>query len=122
MIINEKNLDKIAQQIEGVQVRARERKISAADVLQVVKEIERRLDIPKKCMVGIMADVDIHAQNFPNCYKGRPESTQFIIERKASGWDFRRAFRYFTRREGEKVELELPACAREAIIRKNERW
>ena len=84
--INEANLEKINKAIDEAEGRATVRRIGGMSVLNAVKEIEEHFDIPKKLMTGIMVDVDINAQNFPKAYKYTPESTQFIVLRKKSGW------------------------------------
>lgn len=116
MIINETNRERITKEIEKAEGRAKERRIKYEDILKAIATIEHRLNIPKKHMTGIEADVDIHAQNFPNAYKWRAESTQFTLIRKVSGWDLVKVERYYTRREGHQYKLELTAEAEKAII------
>ena len=53
-------------------------------VEDVEKDLSRRLY--KKDWLGLRIGVNPHAQTFPGAYKGNPESTQFVIERRASGW------------------------------------
>lgn len=99
MKINVTNTDKLAAEIaiaEGARVSART--ITADDVSRAVAQIEKRLSamMPKKAWRGAAFVVDVNAQSFPGAYKGRPESTQFMIERGASGWFVTKIWRGYT--------------------------
>ena len=49
------------------------------------KKLEEK-GLPKKYWTGLSFWGDINAQKFPNAYKWCPDSTQFVVERFASGW------------------------------------
>ena len=86
MKINITNEAKLAEAINKAQKRAKTRTIEAKDVRAAVEKIEKELRIPKKSMVGIQAEIDANAQDFPKAYKYSPESTVVDVERTASGW------------------------------------
>lgn len=78
----------VTSALDAVQARCTARTITAMDIVQAIKEIEERLNLisTKKDAVGTIARVDANAQDFPNAYKYTPESTQFTIVLKSSGW------------------------------------
>lgn len=116
--IKENNAEKIQAAIDEVQKRTTARNITAADVFDAVETIEKKLDIPKKSMLGIIACVDVNAQNFPNAYKYVPESTMFQIEKFTSGWFLTDVYRERTRTAGHDFRLGLPEEAKAAIIKR----
>lgn len=69
------------------------RRISHSDIVYALEAVERRLSLPKKYMNGIEVHVDVHAQRFPNCYKGTPDSTHFTAVYKSNGWRIMSIFR-----------------------------
>ena len=79
ILIKENNIEKIKDAIDGIQEKARVRKISPDSICQAVEDIRYKLDIPKKYIDGISVWVDPHAGKFPKAYRGTPESTQFEI-------------------------------------------
>ena len=117
MLIKESNRDKIEKMIKEAEGKARERTITYGDMIRAIDRIEGFLDIPKKYMEGIEADVDVNAQDFPKAYKYTPKSTQFIMIKKKSGWDLRLVLRHITRRHNHTFHLELTDLAKEAIIK-----
>ena len=119
MIIRESNKEKIEELITKAEGRARVRTIDYTTIKKDIEYLERKLDIPKKHMVGIKVSIDHHATNFPNAYKGRPMSTQYMIERKSSGWDLRSVERGYTERESKAFDVNLTDDAKEAIIETN---
>lgn len=116
MIVKESNKNKIEKMIKEAEGRATTRTITYNNIVIALKCIENKLNIYKKDMVGIIASVDLNAQNFPNAYKYTPKSTHFNVIRKANGWDLRWIERDITRREGHTYELELPEHSKVAII------
>ena len=87
--ITHKNADKINAAIEAVEgKRVSQRRCTCNDVIKAVDRIEKRLSglLKKKDWTGLKFHCDPNAQRFPSCYNGRPQSTQFLIERCASGW------------------------------------
>lgn len=114
--INPKNEEKINSFIAEKEGKARERKVEYSDIVSAIAAIEKKLGIPKKCMEGITAEIDIHAQDFPNAYKWRAESTQITILRKSSGWYLTYVSRYYTKRESQRYMVTLTEQAKDAII------
>lgn len=89
MKININNTEKLSAAIEAAEgTRVNARTITAEDVIRSVEKIEKRLRylLPKKGWKGLKFNVDPHAQQFPAAYKGTPQSTQFRVERGATGW------------------------------------
>ena len=84
--ICDKNLSALQLQLDAVQKRCTVRTLDAADVVRVLDEYTRRLDIPKKALDGARGHFDPHAQVFPNSYKYAPESTHFRAEYRRGAW------------------------------------
>ena len=87
MKINVKNEKQINEALN--KVNAKVRNASYQSVVAIVFQIEKKLEekgLPKKYWTGLRFWVDINAQKFPNAYKWSPDSTQFVVERFASGW------------------------------------
>lgn len=116
IIIRESNREKIEKALEDIQKRCTMRNIDFDDLLKIIKDIEETLGIPKKRMLGIEADVDYNAQDFPRAYKYTPESTHIIIEKVSSGWALRYIIRDRCRSANRKYMLTLTDDAKEAII------
>jgi len=117
MLVKESNKNKIEKMIAEAEGRATARTLIFDDIIFDIKEIEKKLGIKKKDMIGIKACVDTNAQDFPKAYKYRPESTHYTMIRKANGWDLKTVERNTTRREGHAYELELPKHTKLAIIK-----
>lgn len=116
MLVKESNMKKINEMIKKAEGRATARTIGYKDIAYNIEDIEKTLGIPKKDMIGIVAYVDSNAQDFPNAYKYTPYSTQYVIERKASGWDLVEVERGRTERRKRKFRLKLTDIAKEAIV------
>ncbi len=89
MKINTNNTNKLNSAIDQVEGdRCSVRLIDADTIAQHVAEIETMLCkiLYKKNWAGLKFNIDPNAQDFPNAYKGKPESTQATVERTASGW------------------------------------
>lgn len=87
MKINVKNEKQINEELN--KVNAKVRNASYQSVVAIVFQIEKKLGekgLPKKYWTGLKFWGDINAQKFPNAYKWCPDSTQFVVERFASGW------------------------------------
>lgn len=86
--INEKNITAIEEAIKEAQGKATERTITAQNIIEYAEKI--RIDAQtyssKKATVGMTAVIDKHAQRFARAYKYAPQSTQFQILCKATGW------------------------------------
>jgi hypothetical protein len=116
IIIKEANLDKLTAAIKAAEGRATARTITAKDIISAAEKVTRHLSIPKKTMIGVTADVDINAQDFPSAYKYTPESTQFSMVYCASGWAMDGICRGITRRANRAVDIQLTEAAKEAVL------
>jgi hypothetical protein len=114
--ITEKNLSRIQTELDRIQKRASARIIDASDIVDDVKRIEKRLDIPKKHMTGISAIVDHYAQDFPHAYKWTAESTHYTIVRKSGGWTLTNVYRDTVKRPSQRYTVNLTEDAKNAII------
>ena len=76
----------ITAEIEAAEGRAYERTLTAREIIDSLTRLERRLNIPRKYMVGIKVKIDVNAQKFPSAYKYTPMSTVFFAEYRKSGW------------------------------------
>lgn len=84
--VNEANLEKIQTALDEVQGRCKERIVTAKRVMKSCEEIEEYFGISKKAMTGLVVNVDVHAEKYARAYKYTPRSTQYTLERRASGW------------------------------------
>lgn len=117
IIIKESNFPRINAEIEAVEKRCTVRTIDNAETIaKALTKIENRLNIPKKHMKGIKADIDLHAQTFPNAYKGRPESTHFTATYTGTAWKLESVERWYTRGPSQRYRVELTEEAKKAII------
>lgn len=109
MKININNTDELTKELDIVQKESIVRTIDAEMMQTMVRRIENRLSqlLPKTYHEGIIADVDICAQNFPNAYKGRPESTYFEVKRFPSGWFVTKIERNYCLIRNQKVILRM---------------
>ena len=117
MIINARNEEKINQEIRKAEGKATARTITAYDILTDLREYENTILIPKKSMIGIKLEIDHHAQNFPNAYKYRPESTKVYLERVKSGWNITHIYRNTCNRANHKFKSEFTDEAKKEIIK-----
>lgn len=87
IIIKQENQKRILETIDKVQSRARERKITYYDqITNIIESVEKRVGtIPKAAWKGTRIIYDFR-QHFPNCYKGRPESTHIVLEHTGKDW------------------------------------
>lgn len=116
MLVKEANKEKINAMVKKAEGRSTARTIDFDTIVRDVRRLESVLDIPKKHMIGIKVDVDSNAQDFPNAYKYRPESTHYIITRKAAGWDISDIDRGTTRRANKRFLVLLTEDAEKAIL------
>lgn len=116
MLIKETNKAKIENAITAAEGRATARTITWKDIVYSLERLEKSLGIHKKDMIGITADIDYNAQDFPRAYKYTPESTHFKVTRKSGGWDLLSVYRDTTRRDGHKFHVTLTDAAKQAII------
>lgn len=117
IIISETNKAKIEAAISEAEGRATCRTITFDDIVKATQRIEKKLGIPKKYLEGVRYSVDIHAQNFPNAYKYRAESTQFTVEYLKGKWRVISIGRSYTRRSGhDYLCYIMPEDTKNAII------
>ena len=95
MKINIKNQDNLQAALDSAQSKARVRTASASEIGTIVARIEKILStmLYKKDWIGLRFILDPNGQNFPNAYKGVPESTQVEVDRHPSGWFVARVIR-----------------------------
>ena len=118
IVIKESNRTKLQSEIEKIQKRTTRRNITVDDLFEIVNSIENKLStyMSKNKMIGIVADVDYNAQDFPKSYKYIPESTRVKIEKVASGWALTRIGRDICRRPKHRYILSLTDEAKKAIL------
>ena len=111
-------LEKLSRVLDEVQHRATARVIDADDVLQALKDIEKRLHVSKAALDGTIARVDIHAQKFPRAYKrkGTPESTHFTAQNIRGKWYITDVSRCPTAAYTRAAVLQLSEKTKAAII------
>jgi len=111
----------IMMELDAVQQRAKTRTISYDDIIDTLKEIDSRLGISKASKKGVKVLVDYHAQHFPACYHGRPESTYFQAEYNGKTWAITNIKRgYTTQTPNKAILITFTDAAKEAIIRNME--
>ncbi len=120
VIISEKNKEKIENMVAAEQVRCRERCLTYQGIVTAIEKIEKHfcgdLGVCKKDLEGLTVSVDLWAQNFPNCYRGRPESTQFDLLRQGGKWRLIKVIRYHTRTAGNDFRCSMPETLKTAIL------
>lgn len=119
MKINVASTDKLTAAIAAVEgSRVSARTITSEDVTKAVAQIEKRLSgmMLKKDWAGAAFCVDVHAQDFPNAYKGRPESTIFTVQRFASGWFVTDIRRGYTRSANNRIAPHRNTLNADAIV------
>lgn len=116
MLVKDTNRTKIESIIKAAEGRASVRTIKYSVIVESLEILEKSLGICKKDMVGVTADIDYHARDFPNAYKYTPVSTHFTVIRKASGWDLISVERARTRRHNHTYHVTLTDVAKRAII------
>jgi hypothetical protein len=105
--ITKSNSEKIQSAIEAVQSRAKIRIISLDHIFARIEYIENYLAhlLYKKDWIDLVFSVDENAKGFPNSYNGAPESTQYKIKRKSTGWFLEEVVRTFCREKRIKTDL-----------------
>lgn len=117
IIISETNKDRIIAVIREAEGHATMRTISYNTIVRATQRIEQKLGVPKKYLEGVRYDVDYHAQNFPNAYKFRAESTQFVVEFSKGKWRLISVERCYTRTAGHDFRcVTMPEETKNAII------
>lgn len=112
-------VNKINAWIDEVQKRSKVRTISAYDIIDTCKDLDKLFEIvPKKHRDGITSEVDPNAQTFPGAYrrKGIPESTQFRLMYKNGTWRLTDVCRKRCNGETYAVRNTLPEEAKDFIV------
>lgn len=117
-----RSLDRIAAAIASAEGKARERTITAADVVDSCEEITGRLAISKKSMEGLRATVDRHAQSVPASYRFPMLSTHFTVEYRRGTWRLVAVYRSRVSAPSRRVSLVLPETARAALVSRFSAW
>lgn len=100
--------------IKEVEGRASARTITAADIINSLKDYTETLGITKKAMEGVEVWIDPNAQKFPKAYKYDPTSTQFQAEYKSGCWRITEITRFHC--DTRKVVATMPEATKKAII------
>lgn len=86
--LTEENKSKIESILNEVQKRSKVRTITFDNIMNsAIKAISRiNYLLPANAQKDIKAVIDSNAEDFPNAYKGQPESTIVSIQKFSSGW------------------------------------
>ena len=115
--VKDSNKERITAAIKEAEGRATARRVCFDDVKKAAEQIERRFGITKKAMVGMVVKVDMNAQEFPMAYRYTPSSTQFDLEKTATGWKLTNIGRGDTGRVRFTVRV-MPDHTKEAVMHK----
>lgn len=120
--IDEKNMPAIEAAVKEGNGKARMRTLTAEMIFRAIETVEKKLDIPKTHMTGIVVNADLFADSYTQTYtsKGIPQSTCFCMERRASGWYLTAVERRDTGTARKKFRVTLPEEAQQAIVRRFE--
>ncbi len=106
--------------ISVVEGRACVRTIRAIDVCRALRDIERKLALPKVALEGVEVDVDLNAQTFPRAYKWQPDSTQFKAIYRNRHWSVTEIGRERCRGHKEAIHIKMPPETLTALARRYE--
>lgn len=110
--INITNVDKLAEAIKVAEGRAKERTVTAEDIICILNKIE----VPKSRLNGTVVHYD-GGEHFANAYKYAPMSTHWTAENIHGKWyvtDIRR--NYCPNRKTRSGYIEFSEAAKEWII------
>ena len=103
--------------LDEVQKRSTARNITSEDILSAIDSIEKTFGLPKTKLDGVQAEIDVHAQRYPNAYKYTPESTQFTLENRRGVWYLTDVCRDTTGRRTHAIIItKFPDATKQAII------
>lgn len=120
IVINEKNRERIAAALEEVQKRSKERTITVDQIMATPARLMDNYDIPAKAFDGSEFSIDLNAQDFPNAYKYRAQSTQYEIKHYSGTFHLMDIERNDTRRAYHTVKAKLSETTKKAILDKAE--
>ena len=116
IILNsETKMQQLQSELDEIQSRSKTRTISAADVANILSEVERSLGISKKAMTGVTVFYS-GAETFPRAYKYTPESTHFTAEYSGTSWRIVSIKRDACPNRTKNTEVVLTDEAKNAII------
>ena len=118
--LNHKHDDEIQSQLDKANYLARTRTVDIDDVYSAVAVLEWKFgDCTKKSMEGLIVNVDLNSQDFPNAYRGVPMSTHFVLVYEKRSWRFVYAERM---RCGvsKRYDVTLPDAMREELLKRFE--
>ena len=120
IIIKAENAEKIQKVIDEAEGKARERKVTAKQLIACAEKLDKKLGIAAAHLKGVTARVDINAQDFPNAYKYIPESTVATFEHTGRAWALVDVKRDRTDIASKAVRFTLTDEAREWIVKRFE--
>ena len=120
IIVKTENAEKIQKAIDEAEGKARERKVTAKQLIACAEKLDKKLGIAPAHLKGVTARVDINAQDFPNAYKYIPESTVATFEHTGRAWALIDVKRDRTDIASKAVRLNLTDEAREWIVKRFE--
>lgn len=125
IIIDDKHRAQIAAELDTVQARAKVRTITVDEIYSTCAEIERKLSIPKKHLIGCRFRCDLNSQDYPNAYRQIPEATIFRVEYKNNKWYLTDVCRTQQPKNGgsdKQIRAALTDAARAAIVKRFEQF
>lgn len=120
IIVKAENAEKIQKAINEAEGKARERKVTAKQLIACAEKLDKKLGIAPAHLKGVTARVDINAQDFPNAYKYIPESTVATLEHTGRAWALIDVKRDRTDIASKAVRFNLTEEAREWIVKRFE--
>lgn len=114
----------LADAIKAAEDRARERTITAEQVLEALHKVNQRFCwATKKAMEGLQIDVDLNVQDFPRSYKYTPISTHFCAEYTRGSWRIPADMiqRTECRKAGEGIRIYMPEDLKTALVKEYSR-
>lgn len=120
IIVKTENVEKIQKAINEAEGKARERKVTAKQLIACAEKLDKKLGIAPAHLKGVTARVDINAQDFPNAYKYTPESTVATLEHTGRAWALIDVKRDRTDIASKAVRFTLTEEAREWIVKRFE--
>lgn len=106
----------IESALNEAQSKAKVRTITVDDIIYYLWKTEKTLNIPKSALDGVSVEIDPNAQNFPNAYKGMPESTIFTAIYKSGSWKIQSIRRDRTKSEKQQIVVNHTEASKKALI------
>lgn len=109
-------MEAVNQAIVAAEKSCTARKITAADILKTLHAIEDQFHVAKAKLDGTSVTVDIHAQHFPNAYRGIPESTIFTAANRRGVWYVTGVYRGQAHTPTRAVHVRLSDITKAALL------